>query len=319
MRKCLTVVAALAVLGLTAVFAQAAAPDGPGPWADTVVDFDQQQRADGTPVLPSRSDPTDALGEAEDTNAEGTFFSLGFGGRIDLGFDNVICNGPGADIAIEIHEVTREPYPAELVDVYVSEDGVTWVLAASNVNKDAQVAIPKDVDTVRFVRLIDVSDPDAFAGLTPPADGFDVDGVRALNTDCRMTGGGKLLAGTVTHGFTLHCDVNDKPNRLTVHWQTGTGKNQQNNVFHLEELTSAGCTDAPGIDSPPPVAGFDTYQGEGTGRLNGGGGATAEWTFTDAGEPGKDDTARIVIRNASNAVVLDTGVQPIKGNHQAHG
>jgi hypothetical protein len=127
----------------------------------------------------------------------------------------------------------------------------------------------------------------------------------------RMTGGGKFTDGTttVTHGLVLHCDASRSPNNLEVNWG--------DNSFHLETLMSASCTDRPGIDAGQPRAGFDTYVGTGSGRLNGVSGATAEWTFTDAGEPGGNDTARIHILDHNGVTVLDvTG--SLKGNHQAH-
>ena len=130
----------------------------------------------------------------------------------------------------------------------------------------------------------------------------------------RMTGGGSVFTadGTrVTHGFGLQCTVTDAPNSLQINWGKG-------NRFHLESLTAASCTDDPAISPNPPAAGFDTYKGMGTGRYNGVSGATAEWTFADAGEPGKNDMATIVVKDASNAVVL-TVTGPLKnGNHQAH-
>lgn len=126
----------------------------------------------------------------------------------------------------------------------------------------------------------------------------------------RMTGGG-TFAG-VHHGFVLHCNKNRLPNNLQVNWDNG-------NKFHLDLLTSAACTDAPGIEESPPEAGFDTYVGAGTGSYNGASGATAAWTFTDAGEPGKDrDVASIRITDASGNVVLNVQDELNQGNHQAH-
>jgi hypothetical protein len=60
--------------------------------------------------------------------------------------------------------------------------------------------------------------------------------------------------------------------------------------------------------------------GRGTGRYNGTPGATAEWTFTDAGEPGTGDTEKIVIRDAGGNIVLNVvnAIQLTFGNHQAH-
>lgn len=130
----------------------------------------------------------------------------------------------------------------------------------------------------------------------------------------RMTGGGKIPAGKVTlegkHGFELHCDPTQGPNRLEVNWGKG-------NKFHLETLDSAVCSDDPAIGPNPPAAGFDTYVGKGTGRLNGVSGATAKWEFRDAGEPGKNDYATIVINDGVNPPYTFTGYLQ-NGNHQAH-
>ena len=117
----------------------------------------------------------------------------------------------------------------------------------------------------------------------------------------------------ITHGFELHCDASVGPNNLEINW----GKKPENN-FHLEHLDTAVCTDDPAIVPTPPQAPFDTYVGTGTGRLNGVSGFKASWTFTDAGEPGTKDTATIVIKNASNYVVLSVSGFITKGNQQAH-
>lgn len=130
----------------------------------------------------------------------------------------------------------------------------------------------------------------------------------------RMTGGGSVFMkdGTrVTHGFELHCDIAQGPNNLEVNWGKG-------NKFHLENLKSASCSDDQNITPNPPPAGFDTYIGKGTGRYNGISGATIEFTFTDAGEPGKNDVAKMTIKDASGNVVLAVVGKLQSGNHQAH-
>jgi hypothetical protein len=132
-------------------------------------------------------------------------------------------------------------------------------------------------------------------------------------TGKRMTGGGSVFGtgkNRVTHGFELRCDASDPRQNLEV--------NFQGNKFHLLDLTTATCTDDPAIDEGNPVAGFDTFVGTGTGRYNGVDGATISFKFTDAGEPGKDDTAQMVITDASNNVVLNVSGKLNFGNHQAH-
>jgi hypothetical protein len=133
----------------------------------------------------------------------------------------------------------------------------------------------------------------------------------------RMTGGGNSVNGVfhgqqvkVTHGFTLRCTTDDKPQRLEVNWSGG-------NKFHLVDLISSECRDT-ALDEENPEAGFDTYRGSGYGRD----GAYAEWKFTDAGEPGRQDGFKISIWSdgtpdgPADLVVNDT--LATGGNHQAH-
>ncbi|MEK7642426.1 MAG: hypothetical protein AAB392_01385 [Patescibacteria group bacterium] len=142
--------------------------------------------------------------------------------------------------------------------------------------------------------------------------------VEALKTGTKKPGDGR-----VTHGFTLHCDKNRLPNRLEVNWAGlagAKGKYAENN-FHLTSLDTASCSDTPNIDSGKPNADFDTITGTGTGRFNGVDGATVSFVFTDAGEPGRNDTAQMIITpfgsgtpvlNISGALMLNFG------NQQAH-
>ncbi len=133
----------------------------------------------------------------------------------------------------------------------------------------------------------------------------------------KMTGGGSITdtSGTpntkVTHGFELYCDVNKGPNNLQINWGTG-------NKFHLDSLTSAVCVNDPAISPNPPAAGFNTYVGTGSGSYNGVAGATAQWTFTDAGEPGTSDHAKMIITDSGGNIVLAISGNLQHGNQQAH-
>lgn len=172
--------------------------------------------------------------------------------------------------------------------------------------------------------FIDGADPDC--NVNPPAeicdDGIDndLDGLSdSDDPDCqvetrRMTGGGSITAQglTVTHGFTSGCTAAPgMPASLQVNWGKG-------NKFHLTELDAASCSNDPTISEGQPAAGFDTSQGSGSGRYNGMAGASAEWTITDAGEPGTNDRFAIKIKDASGNVVLDRQGALTKGNNQAH-
>jgi len=140
------------------------------------------------------------------------------------------------------------------------------------------------------------------------------------NTPGRFTGGGKFLSSEglrMTHGFELHCDVNDRPNNLEVNWEGG-------HHWHMTEMTFAACSDRDGIDPRPPVAPSDVHNGEGTGRYDGVDGYTAVWRIIDKGEPGTRDWMEIVISAPGGSIVIQTdpttgdGTMLIGGNHQAH-
>jgi len=134
--------------------------------------------------------------------------------------------------------------------------------------------------------------------------------------DGRMTGGGSVFTGDpefrVTHGFEIHCNLAE-PNRIQVNWP--------DHRFHLLSLDEAVCTENAEIHQRPRSAPFDTFEGTGTGRLNGVRGATIVFTFVDGGEPGKrHDTADIAIWDDGGTMVLNVSGSPLlkKGNHQAH-
>ena len=129
----------------------------------------------------------------------------------------------------------------------------------------------------------------------------------------RMTGGGSVFTpdGTrVTHGFELHCDVNDLPNNLEINWAPA-------NNFHLDVLNTAVCTNTAAIQAPPDAP-FDTFVGTGTGKLNGVSGATIAFTLVDGGEPGTKDTATYVIKVGAQTVLTVPVAFLDKGNQQAH-
>jgi hypothetical protein len=288
--------------------ATAASPDGLGPWADTVVKTNQGLRNNGTPVLAVRSNPASMLGVAENDTVDGNFYSLGFGGTTTLAFDNGISSGVFAV------EATNISYPSEMAKVEVSQDGINYYFAGT-LSQDGSVPLPSQVSCGKFVRITDVSDKNIFE---PTADGYDVDGVQAQGISCsttgRMTGGGSIFTSDgarVTHGFQLRCDTADVPQNLEINWGKG-------NKFHLNSLTSALCTDNPAIDQGHPGAYFDTYTGKGMGKFNGVSGYSVQWTFIDAGEPGKNDSAKIVIKDPTNLTILSAEGKITQGNNQAH-
>jgi len=87
--------------------------------------------------------------------------------------------------------------------------------------------------------------------------------------------------------------------------------------FILERNSSPlQCLDT-ALSEGRPLAGFDTITGQGTGTLNGVDGASIKFTFADAGEPGRDDTANFTIMSPDGTIAYDGGAID-GGNHQAH-
>jgi hypothetical protein len=147
-----------------------------------------------------------------------------------------------------------------------------------------------------------------------PSDGCDAK-KQECTVDGRMTGGGgQVTIGNVyiTRGLTVHCDI-VLSNNLEINWP--------GNSWHLDKpLTSAQCVDDPAISPEPPPAPFDTFIGEGIGRLNGVDGYLVKFTFVDSGEPGgSNDRSQIQIFSPDGVLVLDVPMSFLtKGNLQAH-
>ena len=149
-----------------------------------------------------------------------------------------------------------------------------------------------------------------------------------------MTGGGRFNPNNnaapppnsnisiLVHGFILHCNAAMTPNNLEINWKDSSGVEHQ---FHLEGLFSAHCEMNPALGSPnPPTANFNTWVGNGTGRLDGVEGATIYAIFTDQSQPagtqagGPGDWSTIVIASANGTVVLNVTDSLFGGAQQAH-
>lgn len=132
----------------------------------------------------------------------------------------------------------------------------------------------------------------------------------------RMTGAGTVITDEYGRShYTLRNSVcaSDRFPDLKVQWSGG-------NRFDVTDYSSPlRCVDT-AANEGRPRAGFDTIVGQGTGVLNGEEGASATFSFTDAGEPGRNDRATITITDADGNVVFRIANEKISagGNNQAH-
>jgi hypothetical protein len=195
------------------------------------------------------------------------------------------------------------------IEPFVSQGDADLVITTTNPSGDDIVFLSVISITARAVVTTEICGD----GIDNDRDGL----VDSADPDCapppvsesgRMTGGGRIAGSVTSHGMNLSCDPQDRRSQLQVNW----GKNR----FHMTELTGAFCSDAGGIEPGQPLAQFDTITGTGTGRYNNKPGSVT-FTFTDAGEPGKSDTATIEVKDENGTVVLSvTGL--VQGNQQAH-
>ena len=213
MRRMLAIGGASLLLLATGGTATAAGPDGPGPWTDAYEPglTNIGVRTDGSDVPAPRDDPQNAVGVAEtpggldpESTPATAFYSLGMGGTLVLRFDQPACNQNGADLVLDIREVTLAPpdpkYPEETAKVSVSQNGTTWVQVASKINRDSSVSVPAGLRFVRYVRIVDTTAATGYSKRPTPGDGIDIDGVKALNIDGCGTFSCRASAIRVTNG-----------------------------------------------------------------------------------------------------------------------
>ena len=181
------------------------------------------------------------------------------------------------------------------------------------------------LDGVTLVRETDGNAPNSNDAVKQFITNGSIHGLKFLDVieleQGRMTGGGSVFIEQgnpgrsddirVTHGFELHCNAMIEPNNLEVNWE--------GNSFHLENLTSAACSDNPDEDQLPRQMPIDTYNGVGVGRFNGISGFQIEFKLTDFGEPGTKDIAEFTIKTPDGlTTILFVSNNLDKGNHQAH-
>ena len=163
------------IAALTGTNANAFQDNPEGCYAMEVIDFTQGVDKNGNAVSTDRSEPNKALMEPDRSNAVGGFFTLGFGGSITLKLAGAVINGEGPDLKIWETTFTGDTCSnsnQESASIEVS-DGVNWV-SAGDVCRDGMIDL--DGLAIPFVTMVRITDLE-----TSPNDGYDVDGVEALN------------------------------------------------------------------------------------------------------------------------------------------
>ncbi len=172
---------AAALIGMDA---NAFQDDPAGCFAAEVINFNQGLQSNGNMVSENRSDEGMALGEPDRSNAPGGFVSLGIDGSITLQFSGAVYDTAGADIKVWETSFAGDACSgsSERAEVEVSQDGSNWI-SAGEVCRDGEIDIAGlGLFYVSQIRITDTT--------TSGGDGYDVDGVEALN-GCQDFPGGE--------------------------------------------------------------------------------------------------------------------------------
>jgi hypothetical protein len=154
-------------------------------YMDTVVTFSQGLTNNGNSVLPSRSNPTAALGVPQMSDVETgviNFFALGFGGSITLKTATPIPVTPLTQL--QIFETTWSYncafYP-EKATILVSKNGAQYELLGETCGNDNTIfSLYQKIDTISYIKIQDISDVSKFTSFVD-ADAYDVDGIQIQN------------------------------------------------------------------------------------------------------------------------------------------
>ncbi|MGB3607447.1 T9SS type A sorting domain-containing protein, partial [Psychroserpens sp.] len=142
-----------------------------GCYAMEVISYEPTQQSNGNAIAQDRSNPQTALGEPDRANAPGGFVSLGVEGRITLKFAGAVYDAPGPDIAVFETSFSNNNPESALVEV--SQDGIEWVFATELISDGTLDIGGLQLDYVSQIRITDLGQTSG--------DGYDVDGVEAIN------------------------------------------------------------------------------------------------------------------------------------------
>jgi len=156
-------------------------------YADSIVFYDPGAlgyHTGGEPAL-DYQDTDKALGEPDcKTDNDSGFVSLGDGGTLVVKFsDNILINGPGADL--QVFEVGRD----EHVDVWVSQDNKIYIPLIKSETSDYTFEFNLQTENTyayRYVKIRDIYDDIMSSDSTDQTAGADIDAISALNTAKRI-------------------------------------------------------------------------------------------------------------------------------------
>lgn len=148
----------------------------------------QRSNNTGGTVAITRSDPSKALGRPQNVDLETgsiNFFSLGFGGDITLKLLNSVEVLPTTTLRVfeTTYNYTNCSFYGEKANVMVSKNNIDFVLLGETCLNDATIfdVYQSGLDSILYVKIVDISDPVQFSNFNFSSDGYDVDGIEIFN------------------------------------------------------------------------------------------------------------------------------------------
>jgi len=157
-------------------------------YGNEVTNFNQGLNNLGGPVVQSRSNPLMALGQPQNVDIETgviNFVSLGFGGSITLKLENKIEVLPITTLSVyeTTWTYTNCNVYGEKAEISVSLDNADFkVLGTTCLNSNTVFDVSQSgLDSIQYIKIVDISNPDQFSGFSFVSDGYDLDGIQVFN------------------------------------------------------------------------------------------------------------------------------------------
>lgn len=160
-----------------------------GSYGYEVCDFNQGLTNNNTNVISERSNPTKALDKPQNFDIENgniNFVSLGFGGDITLKLQNMYPVTVNTNLSIfeTTYSYTDCDIYGENAQIFVSKDNLNYFyLGETCLNTNTVFSLYQTgIDSVLYVKIVDVSDVTSFSNFSFVCDGYDVDGIEIFET-----------------------------------------------------------------------------------------------------------------------------------------
>jgi len=155
-----------------------------GSYGYEVCDFNQGLTNNNTNVISERSNPLKALDKPQNFDIENgniNFVSLGFGGDITLKLQNKypITLNTTLNVFETTYNFTNCDIYNEEAQIFVSKDNLNYYyLDETCLNNNTSLSLYQTgLDSVYYIKIVDISDISTFSNFTFLCDGYDVDGI----------------------------------------------------------------------------------------------------------------------------------------------